>query len=150
MPFPRRCYRPQDFQTKQRVHPAASGVERVRGRVIALGLDFTLRNGRSSPGNHMSTITEKDVEYVANLAQLNLDDALKARLVGELGNILDYIGKLNELDTDGVEPMMHVQALSNVFRDDEIAPSLPREIVMENAPKHDGEYFLVPQILDGD
>ncbi len=98
----------------------------------------------------MSTITEKDVEYVANLAQLNLDDALKARLVGELGNILDYIGKLNELDTDGVEPMMHVQALSNVFRDDEIAPSLPREIVMENAPKHDGEYILVPQILDGD
>ena len=98
----------------------------------------------------MSTITEKDVEYVANLAQLNLDDALKTRLVGELGNILDYIGKLNELDTDGVEPMMHVQALSNVFRDDEIAPSLPREVVMENAPKHDGEYILVPQILDGD
>ena len=98
----------------------------------------------------MSTITEKDVEYVANLAQLNLDDALKTRLVGELGKILDYIDKLNELDTDGVEPMMHVQPLSNVFRKDEIAPSLPRDRVMQTAPKHDGEYILVPQILDGD
>ncbi len=98
----------------------------------------------------MSTITEKDVEYIANLAQLTLDDSLKARLVGELGNILDYIDKLNELDTDGVEPMMHVQPLTNVFRDDEIAPSLPRERVMEAAPKHDGEYILVPQILEGD
>jgi len=98
----------------------------------------------------MSTITEKDVEYVANLAQLTLDDTQKERLVGELGKILNYIDKLNELDTDGVEPMMHVQALSNVFRKDEIAPSLPRETVMQNAPKDDGEYILVPQILDGD
>ena len=98
----------------------------------------------------MSTITEKDVEYVANLAQLTLDDALKARLVDELGKILNYIDKLNELDTDGVEPMMHVQSLSNVFREDKIAPSLPRDTVMQTAPKHDGEYFLVPQILDGD
>jgi len=98
----------------------------------------------------VSTITEKDVEYVANLAQLTLDDGLKTRLVGELGKILDYIDKLNELDTDGVEPMMHVQELSNVFRRDEIAPSLPRDRVMQSAPKHDGEYILVPQILDGD
>ncbi len=98
----------------------------------------------------MSTITEKDVEYVANLAQLTLDDSLKTRLVGELGQILDYIGKLNELDTEGVEPMMHVQPLTNVFREDEIMPSLPRERVLESAPKHDGEYFLVPQILEGD
>lgn len=98
----------------------------------------------------MSKITEKDVEYVANLAQLTLDDALKTRLVGELGNILDYIDKLNELNTDGVEPMMHVQPMTNVFRDDEIAPSLPRESVLERAPKHDGEYILVPQILEGD
>jgi aspartyl-tRNA(Asn)/glutamyl-tRNA(Gln) amidotransferase subunit C len=98
----------------------------------------------------LSNITEKDVEYVANLAQLTLDDETKSRLVGELSNILDYIDKLNTLNTDGVEPMMHVQPMTNVFRDDEIAPSLDRDAFLERAPKHDGEYILVPQILEGD
>jgi aspartyl-tRNA(Asn)/glutamyl-tRNA(Gln) amidotransferase subunit C len=98
----------------------------------------------------LATITQQDVEYVANLAQLTLDDAFKQRLVGELSNILNYIEKLNQLDTEGIEPMMHVQPLTNVFRADEIQPSLPREIVMRTAPKHDDEYFLVPRILEGD
>ena len=67
-----------------------------------------------------------------------------------VGQILAYVDQLNELDTDGVEPMMHVLDLSNVFRKDEVLPSIDRDVALANAPKTDGEYFLVPKILDND
>lgn len=96
----------------------------------------------------MSTITVKDVEYVAGLAQLQLDDAAKERLVREMGEILAYMDQLNALDTSKVEPMMHAMALTNVFREDVVGDSLTREEALRNAPSHDGEYFIVPKILD--
>ncbi len=96
----------------------------------------------------MAKITLHDVEYVAGLAQLTLDEETKQRLVGELGDILAYMDKLNELDTSGVEPMMHVLEITNVYRDDVVQPSLERDAAFMNAPKTDGEYFLVPKILD--
>lgn len=98
----------------------------------------------------MAKITTQDVEYVAGLAQLILDDDSKERLVHEMGDILEYMDKLEELDTEGIEPMMHVLDLSNVYREDIVRESLSREVVMESAPKSDGEYFLVPRILDND
>ena len=96
----------------------------------------------------MAKITTQDVEYVAGLAQLILDDDSKERLVHEMGDILEYMDKLEELDTDDIEPMMHVLDLVNVYREDVVRESLPREVAMQNAPKSDGEYFLVPRILD--
>lgn len=96
----------------------------------------------------MSNITIKDVEYVAGLAQLQLDDAAKERLVREMGEILGYMDQLNALDTSEVEPMMHAMALTNIFREDNVGTSLSREAALANAPNHDGEYFLVPKILD--
>lgn len=96
----------------------------------------------------MSEIARSDVEYVAALAQLRLDDAAADRLVGELGEILAYMDLLNELDTAEVEPMMHALEVVNVYRDDVTTPSLPREAALQNAPLTDGEYFLVPRILD--
>jgi aspartyl-tRNA(Asn)/glutamyl-tRNA(Gln) amidotransferase subunit C len=98
----------------------------------------------------MSKITKQDVDYVAGLAQLRLDDAAKERLVREMGDILAYMDQLNELNTDGVEPMMHAMEMTNVFREDVVKPSLPREEALKNAPVHDGEYFIVPKILEGD
>ena len=100
------------------------------------------------PGTAMAKITKADVEYVAGLAQLTLDEATKEKLVGEMGDILAYMDKLNELNTDGIEPTMHVLEMSNVFREDVVQPSLDREAALANAPKTDGEYFLVPKILD--
>ena len=97
----------------------------------------------------MGKITKADVEYVAGLAQLSLDDAAKERLVTELGSILAYMDKLNELDTSDVEPMMHVLEMTNVFRDDVVGESLPRQRALGNAPKSDEDYFLVPRILEG-
>ncbi|MDZ4857467.1 MAG: Asp-tRNA(Asn)/Glu-tRNA(Gln) amidotransferase subunit GatC [Candidatus Hydrogenedentes bacterium] len=96
----------------------------------------------------MAKITKADVEYVAGLAQLTLDEADKDKLVGEMGDILAYMEKLNALDTEGIEPMMHVLEMTNVFREDVVEPSLDREVALMNAPKTDGEYFLVPKILD--
>lgn len=96
----------------------------------------------------MARITKADVEYVAGLAQLMLDEATKERLVGEMGEILAYMEKLNELDTSGIEPTTHVLDMTNVYRDDVVQPSLDRDAALMNAPKHDGEYFLTPKILD--
>ena len=96
----------------------------------------------------MSKITLEDVEYVAGLAQLSLDDATKERLLHEMSDILGYIDKLSALDTKGVEPMMHAMEMTNVFRSDEVGTSLSREVVLGQAPDHDGEYFLVPKILE--
>lgn len=96
----------------------------------------------------MSKITLKEVEYVAELAQLALDDATKDRLLHEMTHILGYIDKLSELDTEGVEPMMHAMEMTNVFREDKVGTSLPRETALKMAPDHDDEYFLVPKILE--
>lgn len=96
----------------------------------------------------MGKISTKDVEYVAGLAQLELDDAAKERLAQEMDEILSYMDKLNELDTANVEPMMHAMEMTNVFRQDVVGESLPRDIALRDAPQHDGEYFIVPKILD--
>jgi aspartyl-tRNA(Asn)/glutamyl-tRNA(Gln) amidotransferase subunit C len=96
----------------------------------------------------MSKITKEDVAYVAALARLDLDDAATERLVREMGDVLAHMDKLNSLDTEGVEPMMHALAMKNVFREDAVQPSLPREEALANAPCDDGDYFLVPKILE--
>jgi aspartyl-tRNA(Asn)/glutamyl-tRNA(Gln) amidotransferase subunit C len=96
----------------------------------------------------MAKITKEDVEYVAGLAQLTLDEETKERLVNEMGEILGYMDKLNELDTSNIEPMMHALEMSNVYRQDEVKESLDRDEALKNAPKTDGEYFLVPKILE--
>ena len=96
----------------------------------------------------MAKITLEDVEYVASLAQLTLDEEAKQRLLREMGDLLAYVDKLNELDTDDVEPMMHVLDISNVYREDIVTGSLDHEAALKNAPKTDGSYFLVPRILD--
>ncbi|HOE65293.1 MAG TPA: Asp-tRNA(Asn)/Glu-tRNA(Gln) amidotransferase subunit GatC [Candidatus Hydrogenedentes bacterium] len=96
----------------------------------------------------MASITKSDVEYVARLAQLTLSEEAKDRLVGEMSEILSYMDQLNALDTTGIEPTMHVLEMVNVYRDDVVEPSLTREEALANAPKTDGEYFIVPRILE--
>lgn len=96
----------------------------------------------------MGKITLQDVEYVAALAHLQVDEATKNRLAEEMGNILAYVDQLNELDTTHVEPMMHALELTNVFREDVVGESLSHDEALRNAPMHDGAYFLVPKILE--
>ena len=94
-------------------------------------------------------LTRDDVANVATLARLKLTYSEQETLTTQLGEVLGYVGILNEVDTENVEPMAHAVELSNIFREDEVRESLPRGDALANAPKSDSQSFLVPQILDG-
>ena len=96
----------------------------------------------------MSRLTREDVQKVARLARLKLREDELERFTSQLGQVLEYVRVLEELDTRDVEPMAHAVEVTNVWRDDAIAPSLTRESALANAPHTDGRYFLVPPILD--
>jgi aspartyl-tRNA(Asn)/glutamyl-tRNA(Gln) amidotransferase subunit C len=93
-------------------------------------------------------IAREDVEHVAELARLELTPAEKEQFIAQLNSILTYIEKLNELDTRDVEPTSHVLPISNVFRDDEVQPSLERTEVFHNAPEESHFFFKVPRIIE--
>jgi|ERR1041385_7790017 aspartyl-tRNA(Asn)/glutamyl-tRNA(Gln) amidotransferase subunit C len=92
-------------------------------------------------------VTIKDVEHVAKLARLEFTEAEKEKFTHQLNKILAYMEKLNELDTKNVEPLSHVIELSNVFRDDIVKPSHPREEMLKNAPEKSEEFFKVPKVI---
>lgn len=94
------------------------------------------------------SLTKETVTKVAHLARLKLSDAELDLFTTQLGQVLGYVELLNEIDTSAVEPMAHVADIANVFRPDELRPSLPRAAALANAPKSDGKYFVVPQILE--
>jgi aspartyl-tRNA(Asn)/glutamyl-tRNA(Gln) amidotransferase subunit C len=93
-------------------------------------------------------IERKDVEHVARLARLALTDDELERMRAQLNGILAYIEKLNELDTEGVEPTSHAVPMLNVMREDEPGPCLPRAEALANAPDRAGEFFRVPRIIE--
>ena len=93
-------------------------------------------------------ITVEQVKTVAKLARLNLNDAEISQFSAQLSDILQYIEKLNQLDTAGIEPLAHCLPVSNCLRDDIIKPSLGTEKTLSNAPDSDGQFFIVPKILD--
>ena len=81
------------------------------------------------------------------LARLRLSDVELQTMTTQLGQVLDYIAQLEELDTDDVEPLSHSLDLHNVLVDDQLGESLPREKALASAPKADDECFLVPAVL---
>ncbi len=93
-------------------------------------------------------IDEQQVRAVAKLSRLDLTDAEVGVFSRQLSAILEYIEKLNELDTTNVEPLAHCLPISNVFREDKAKESLGMEKTLANAPQRDGEFFKVPKILD--
>ena len=93
------------------------------------------------------TLSRADVEKVALLARLELSVAELDALTPQLQHIVEYVEALNELNTDGVEPMAHALDVSNVFAADVVQPSLPRELALANAPHHDDACYLVPAVL---
>ena len=91
-----------------------------------------------------------EVRKVAQLARLDLADADLARLQPQLASILDYVTQLQQLPTDGVEPLAHPLPVSNAFRDDVPVPSLPVDDALANAPNRIGNYFGVPAVFSSD
>lgn len=96
-------------------------------------------------------ITEKDVNYVADLANLELTNQERQRMVKDLDSILTYIDRLSELNTDDVPPMAQISASTdakNAWREDVHRPSLPHQDAMANAPVTDGDFFKVPKVIE--
>jgi len=93
-------------------------------------------------------IDAEQVRKVARLARLELTEAEIEEFTGQLGAILEYVEKMNELDTSNVEPLAHCLPISNVFRADEVRESLGTDKTLANAPQRDGPFFKVPKILE--
>ena len=95
--------------------------------------------------------TEIDIKYVAELARLELNDSDAAKLQRELGQIVNYIAELGELDVSGVEPTAHASLLTNVVREDVRCESFDRSEMLKNAPGVIDENLVkVPQVLPGE
>lgn len=92
--------------------------------------------------------TEIDVKYVAHLARLQLSPDEEKQFGEQLGQVLHYIEKLNQLDVSGIEPMAHAVPLTNVTRTDNTRPSLSNEEALLNAPAKAGGLFVVPKIVE--
>ena len=93
-------------------------------------------------------ITDEDIRSIAELARLGLTDDEVARLRADLDSILAYVDKLDELDTDEVEPTAHVLDIPTPMRADEVHDVLPVSEVVRNAPEHDESSMLVPKVLE--
>jgi aspartyl-tRNA(Asn)/glutamyl-tRNA(Gln) amidotransferase subunit C len=91
---------------------------------------------------------EIDVKYVAHLARIALTPDEEKKLAAQLGGILGYIEKLNELDITNIEPTAHAVPMVNVTRTDEVRPSLPHEDALRNAPRQANGLFIVPKIVE--
>jgi len=88
------------------------------------------------------------ISYLEDLSCLTLSDSEKSRLTGDLQKILDYMARLSELNTDGVPERSHPFDNVNVFRDDEVRPSLDRELILKNAPVRNDEMFVAPKTVE--
>ncbi|WP_419701902.1 Asp-tRNA(Asn)/Glu-tRNA(Gln) amidotransferase subunit GatC [Mucilaginibacter sp. NFX135] len=94
------------------------------------------------------TIDKETVEKVAHLARLELSETEKQEMIKDMSKILDFMAKLNELDTTGVEPLVYMTGDVNVLRDDVVKQQITHQEALENAPKHDENYFLVAKVIE--
>ena len=92
-------------------------------------------------------LTREEVEHVAALARLGLSDAEITRLQDQLSSILEHIAAIDKLDTEAIPPTAQVIAMTNVMRPDVVSGSLPREAVLDNAPRQSDGFFEVHAIL---
>ncbi|RJP61418.1 MAG: Asp-tRNA(Asn)/Glu-tRNA(Gln) amidotransferase subunit GatC [Ignavibacteriales bacterium] len=96
------------------------------------------------------SVTRKDVEHIAELARLNFTEKELNDFTPQFNEILNYMDKLNELNTDDVEPLSHPIEGYNVFRDDKVEKSISTEEALKNAPDADDQFFRVPKVISVD
>lgn len=95
------------------------------------------------------SVTKDDVHYVANLARLQLNDDEAEGLKEDMNEILGYIDTLNEVNTDNVEPLEHVNEITaTTFREDKAKDPVSHENALKNAPDADSDYFRVPRVIE--
>jgi aspartyl-tRNA(Asn)/glutamyl-tRNA(Gln) amidotransferase subunit C len=93
-------------------------------------------------------LTVEQVRWVAHLARLELNPAELETMAEQLSNIIEYVNQLQQVQTDGIEPLAHPLPLHNVFREDVPAPSLPTDAALANAPDRQGNFYGVPAVLE--
>ena len=93
------------------------------------------------------TISKEEVARVAHLARLEIEESDLERFAGQLTDILQYMDILNEVDTSGIDPLYSPVEHATPYREDEVRQEWSREDVLRNAPRSDGEYFLVPKVV---
>ena len=92
-------------------------------------------------------IDDNTIDRIAKLAKLEFNADEKAQLKTDMGKILDLVNKLSELNTDGVEPLIHINENVNIWREDEVKMEITKEEALFNAPKKDSDYFKVPKVV---
>lgn len=92
-------------------------------------------------------ISAEEVQYVAKLARLEISGSEVETMTGQLDDILGYVAKLNELDTEAVQPTTHALSITNAFREDAVRESLAQDAALANGPVHDEEAFIVPRVI---
>lgn len=88
------------------------------------------------------------VDKLADLSKLNFENEAKAAIVKDLNNMLSFVNKLNELDTEGLAPLVYMTDETNILRNDEVKHDLTQADALKNAPKRDSDYFKMPKVLD--
>ena len=92
-------------------------------------------------------ISQQEVEKMAHLARLDVDDELKKTLAGQLSDILDYIDALKDVDVEGVIPASGAAFMNNVLREDKEKPSPGPDVTLANAPERDQDFYVVPRVV---
>ena len=92
-------------------------------------------------------VNDKMIDNLANLARLEFNNQEKTDIKKDLEKMIRFVEKLNELDTTGVAPLLHMSANLNILREDEVTGSVSREEGLKNAPAHDGRFLLVPKVI---
>ena len=90
----------------------------------------------------------KTVDEIAHLARLEFNNEAKAEIVNDMNRMLAFVDKLNELNTDSVEPLIYMTDEKNVLREDEVKQTVTQDEALKNAPKKDSDYFKVPKVID--
>jgi len=90
----------------------------------------------------------KTVDEVAHLARLEFTEEAKTEILNDMNRMLSFINKLNEMDTEGIEPLIYMTDEVNVMREDEPKVTLTQKEALKNAPKKDSDYFKVPKVID--
>lgn len=93
-------------------------------------------------------VDKETLDKIAHLARLEFDEKNTEKMISDMGNIISFVEKLNEVDTRGVEPLTTMSHEINALRADEVKQHLDHESVLKNAPKKDKDYFRVPKVLE--
>jgi aspartyl-tRNA(Asn)/glutamyl-tRNA(Gln) amidotransferase subunit C len=93
-------------------------------------------------------IDKETLNKIAHLARLEFDEKDSEKMMQDMTNMVNFVEKLNEVDTTGVEPLTTMSHEINALREDEVKPHLPHEEALKNAPKKDAHYFRVPKVLE--